>query len=58
MNCRLDKGDPYRARLNVEGNLIVYPGDCKTPKVDLITVKLFLNSVTSTPDAKFMTINI
>jgi hypothetical protein len=40
------------------GNLINYPGDCGTPTADLLTVKLMLNSVISTPNAKFMTINI
>ena len=44
--------------ITVGGNLIVYPGDCGTPTVDLLTVKVLLNSVTSTPDAKFMTIDI
>ena len=58
MNYRPEKGDPYRTRITVGGNLIVYPGDCGTPSVDLLTVKLLLNSVISTPDAKFMTINI
>ena len=55
---RPEKGDPYRTRLIVGGNLIVYPGDCGTPTVDLLTVKLILNSVISTPNAKFMTIDI
>ena len=53
-----EKGDPYCTRLTVGGNLIVYPGDCGTPTVDLLTVKLLLNSVISTPDSKFMTIDI
>ena len=53
-----EKGDPYHTRLTVRGNLIVYPGDCVTPTVELLTVKLFLNSVISTPDTKFMTIDI
>ena len=58
MNYRPEKGDPYRTCLTVGGNLIVYPGDCGTPTVDLLTVKLLLNSVISTPDAKSMTIDI
>jgi hypothetical protein len=40
------------------GNLINYSDDCGTPTGDLLTVKLMLNSVISTPNAKFMTINI
>ena len=58
VNYRPEKSDPYRTRLTVGGNLIVYPGDCGTPTVDLLTVKLLLNSVVSTPGAKFMTIDI
>ena len=58
MNYRPEKGDPYRTRLTVGGNFIAYPGDCGTPTVDLLTVKLLLNSVISTPDAKFMTIDM
>ena len=49
---------PYQTRLTVGGNLIAYPRDCGTPTVDLLTVKLLLNSVVSTPGAKFITINI
>ena len=54
VNYRPEKGDPYCTRVN----LIVYPGDCGTPTVDLLIVKLLLNIVISTPDAKFMTIDI
>ena len=58
MNYCPEKGDPYCTHLTVGGNLIVYPGDCGNPTVDLLTVKLLLNSVISTPDARFITINI
>ena len=58
MNYRPEKVDPYCTRLTVGGNLFVYPGDCGTPTVDFLTVKLLLNSVISTPGAKFMTIDI
>ena len=40
------------------GNLVNYPGDCGTPTADLLTVKLLLNSVVSTPNAKFMTLDL
>ena len=53
-----EKSDPYQTRLTVGGDLIAYPGDCDTPTVDLLTVKLLLNSVDSTPGSKFMTIDI
>jgi hypothetical protein len=35
-----------------------YPGDADTPTDDLLTVKLLLNSIISTPNAKFMTMDI
>ena len=49
---------PSWAGTRLGGNLIIYPSDCITPTVDLLTVNIFINSVISTPDAKFMTINI
>ena len=58
VDYRPEKADPYRTRLTVGGNLLVYPGDCGTPTVDLLTVNLLLNSVVSTQGAKFMTIDI
>ena len=57
-NFRPEKDDPYRIRLTVGGNRINYPGDCGTPTADMITVKILLNSVISTVNAKFMTIDI
>ena len=57
-NYRPEKDDPYRIRLTVGGNLINYQGDCGTPTADMLSVKLLLNSVVSTKDAKFMTIDI
>ena len=42
----------------MRGNLINYPGDCGTPMADLLTVKLLFNSVLSTPQAKFICIDI
>ena len=58
VNYRPEKDDPYRTRLTVGGDKVHYPGDCGTPTVDLLTVKLLLNSVVSTPGARFMTIDI
>ena len=58
IDYRPEKSDPYRTRLTVGGDKINYPGDCGTPTVDLLTVKLLLNSVISTAGAKFMTIDI
>jgi hypothetical protein len=57
-NVRPEKDDPNRVRLTVGGNRINYPGDCGTPTADLLTVKLLFNSIVSTKDAKFMSIDI
>ena len=53
-----DKQEKHRTRLTVGGDRIFYNYDISTPTVELITVKLLLNSVVSTPNAKFMTIDI
>jgi hypothetical protein len=45
-------------RLTVGGNRINYPGDCGTPTVDMVTVKLHLNSVISTKGARYCTIDL
>jgi hypothetical protein len=42
----------------MEDNLVNYPDDCSTPTANLLTVKLILNSIISTPNAKFMTIDL
>ena len=55
---KFEKSDPYSTRITMGGNLINYPDDCGTPTADLLTVKLLLNSVISTDDARFMTIDI
>ncbi len=52
------KKDKYRTRITMGGNLVIYPGDCGTPTANLLTVKLLLNSIISTPNAKFMTLNL
>jgi hypothetical protein len=52
------KKDAYQTHITMGGNLINYPGDCGTPTADLLTVKLLFNSVISTPQAKFMCIDI
>jgi hypothetical protein len=39
-------------------NLINYPGDCRTPMANLLTVKILLNSIILMPNAKFMTIDM
>ncbi len=55
---RSEKKDPYRTRITMGGNLVNYPDDCGTPTADIITVKILLNSIVSTLNAKFMTIDL
>jgi hypothetical protein len=40
------------------GNLISYPGNCRTPTADQLTVKHQLNSIISTVNVSFMSIDI
>jgi hypothetical protein len=42
----------------VGGNLVHYPDEVSTPTDDLSTVKLLLNSVISTPGARFATFDL
>ena len=58
VSFRPEKKDPNRVRLTVGRDRINYPGDVGTPTADMLTVKLLLNSVISTKDARFMTIDI
>jgi hypothetical protein len=52
------KKEVERIRLMVGGNLIDYPSEVSTCTAGLTTTKLLFNSVLSTPDAKFMGINL
>ncbi len=42
----------------VGGGRVHYPGDAGTPTANLLTVKLLINSIISTPGAKFMMMDI
>ncbi len=55
---RSKKRDSYQTRITMGGNLVNYPYNCSTPTANLLTVKLMLNSIISTPNAKFMTIDL
>ncbi len=55
---REGKKDKYRTHVTMGGNLVNFPGDCGTPTVDLLRVKLLLNSIISTKNEKFMTLDI
>ncbi len=55
---RPQKEDPNRIRITAGGNLIKFKGDVSTRTADLCTSKLLWNSVLSTPDAKYMCLDI
>ena len=58
VDYRTEKTDPQHTRLTVGGDRVNYPGDCGTPTVKLTTLKHLLNSIVSTINIKFMTIDI
>ena len=53
-----NKAEKRRIRCTVGGDKIHYDGPIGTPTTNLTTIKCLLNSVVSTPGAKFMAINI
>jgi hypothetical protein len=58
-NVRPEKvEEPNRTRFTVGGNKINYPGEVATPTAEMLVAKILFNSVISTPNAKFMTIDI
>ena len=52
------KEDPYRVRCTLGGNLIQYPGPKSTAIASLPVIKILINSVLSTPNAKFCSVDI
>jgi hypothetical protein len=59
VNYHPEKEDPNCTQVTVGGNLLHYHGNCGTPTADMITVKLYLNSVISTKNAGYWcTINL
>jgi hypothetical protein len=52
------KDDPNPTRLTVSGNRVNFPGDCGMPTVDIVTVKIHLNSVISTKGGRYCTIDL
>ena len=53
-----NKTEMYRIRFTVGGDRIIYHGKVSTPTADLTTVKAHLNSVISTPGARYLTVDI
>jgi len=52
---RPEKTNPYRVRWTAGGNRVDYPGNVTTKTADIVTHKIHINSVLSTPGARFMT---
>ena len=57
-SIRPNKAEIYQVRLTAGGDRLDYPGITATETVSLITTKVHLNSVISTPHAKYFTIDI
>jgi hypothetical protein len=55
---RPEKTQTRRVRHTIGGDLIDYPGSTSTKTADLPTVKVLFNSVISTPDGRFMTVDL
>jgi hypothetical protein len=55
---RPKKAEPNQMQFTVGGNRINYPGEVATPTAEMLVAKMLFNSVISTKDAWFMTINI
>ena len=52
------KANPRRVRFTVGGDRVDYPGAVSTKTADITTAKILFNHVLSTPNAKFMGIDI
>ena len=55
---RPQKANPRRVRITVGGDRLDYPFDISTRTAGLSTAKILFNSVVSTPNAKFCTMDI
>jgi len=57
-NKRPEKAKVNRTRFTVGGDRINYPGAVSAPTAEMLVAKILFNSVISTKNAKFITINI
>ena len=55
---RPEKAEPNQTRFTVGGDRINYPGEVTTPTAEMLVAKMLFNSVISTKDARFMTMDI
>jgi hypothetical protein len=51
-------GDPHRIRITAGSNLINYKSNASVRTADIHTAKIHWNSVISTPNAKYMCLDI
>ena len=58
VNTRPEKEEVNRTRITAGGDRLEFQGDTSTETVGLETAKMVFNSVVSTPEAKFMMIDI
>ena len=58
VDYRTENTNPYQTRLTVGGDRVNYSRDFSKPTVDLTTVKIILNIIVSTLNAKFTTIDV
>jgi hypothetical protein len=55
---RPTKDDPNQTSITIGRNTITYLGNCRTRTGSLESVKLVINSTLSTPDARFMSMDL
>jgi hypothetical protein len=53
-----EKAEPNQTRFTIGGDRINYPGAVATPTAEMLVAKMLFNSVISTKDACFMTMDI
>jgi hypothetical protein len=58
LDYRPQKDDPNRIRITAGGNLIQYDDELSVRTADVSTAKLHWNSVISTPDARYMCLDL
>ncbi len=55
---RPDKAEPNQTRFTIGGDRINYPGKVATLTAEMLVAKMLFNSIISTKDARFMTIDM
>ena len=58
VDVRPEKDNPNRVRMTAGGNILDYYGETSTETASIETAKILINSVLSTKNAKFMSIDI